>query len=227
MSPVSRTVRLSLRFRFTIAAIFVCSVMVAFFWGANITAVYPFVEAVFRGESMHEWIDHQIHEIGRNIDDLEKRATRLVQGLHSALPEERASLELQIGYCQGRLAAERHALAAVHWIEPYIRRYLPSNTFRTLIFIVAFVILSTLLKGIFLTTQNLLVTRLANQTAMRLRKQCYQRTLAMDLAGFEELRTGDLMSRFTGDIHAVSVGIRSLFGVSLLEPLKMLRKRLE
>jgi hypothetical protein len=44
--------------------------MVAFFWGANITAVYPFVEAVFRGESMHEWVDHQISAIGHNINGL-------------------------------------------------------------------------------------------------------------------------------------------------------------
>jgi|RifCSP13_3_1023840.scaffolds.fasta_scaffold373205_2 hypothetical protein len=59
-----------LKFRITIFFICLCSVMVAFFWGANITAVYPFVEAVFRGESMHEWVDHQISAIGHNINGL-------------------------------------------------------------------------------------------------------------------------------------------------------------
>jgi ATP-binding cassette subfamily B protein/subfamily B ATP-binding cassette protein MsbA len=222
MTPFTQAVRLSLKFRITIFFICLCSIMVAFFWGANITAVYPFVEAVFRGESMHEWVDHQIQAIGHNIDELEARSTRLNEQRRDALPDERASLDLQIGYCQSRIMAEQHALAAVHWFEPHIRRYLPSDTFRTLIFIVAFVISSTLLKGMFLTAQTMLVTRLGNQTTMRLRKMCYRRTLAMDQAGFEELRTGDLMSRFTGDIHCVSTGIRALYGVSLLEPLKML-----
>jgi len=222
MSPFARAIRLSLKFRFTIFSICLCSVMVAFFWGANVTAVYPFVKAVFRGESMHEWVDHQIHSIGQNIDELEARAERLQEQRDKALPVERASLDLKISYCQGRLAAEQRALAAVRWVEPHVRRYLPSDTFRTLLFIVGFVIASTLLKGMFLTAQTMLVTRLGNQTAMRLRKQCYRRTLTMDLASFEELRTGDLMSRFTGDVHCVSMGIRGLFGVSLLEPLKML-----
>jgi ATP-binding cassette subfamily B protein/subfamily B ATP-binding cassette protein MsbA len=57
---------------------------------------------------------------------------------------------------------------------------------------------------------------------MQLRKQCYRRTLAMDLSGFEQGRTGDLMSRFTNDVHSIAAGIRALYGNSLLEPLKML-----
>lgn len=222
MSPFARAVRLSLQFRFTIAGICLCSVMVAFFWGANVTAVYPFVEAVFRGESMHEWVDHQIDSIGRNVGDLEARIDELEQKRRAAPLSEAADLDLQISYWTSRMTAEQHALSAVRWIEPHIRHYLPGDTFQTLIFIVCFVLGSTLLKGAFLTAQTLLVTRLGNQTAMRLRKQCYRSTLAMDLASFDETRTGDLMSRFTGDIHNVSMGIRSLFGVSLLEPLKML-----
>jgi len=196
--------------------------MIAFFWGANVTAVYPFVEAVFRGESMHEWVDHQIESISGNVAELETRVDRLEEERRSTPLSQSAELDVQISYTSSRLAAEQHALSAVRWIEPHIRRYLPGDTFKTLIFIVGFVLGSTLLKGMFLTAQTMLVTRLGNQTAMRLRKQCYRSTLAMDLASFDETRTGDLMSRFTGDIHGVSMGVRALFGVSLLEPLKML-----
>ena len=221
MNNFARAIRLSLKFRSTIVGVSLCSVMVAFFWGANVTAVYPFVEAVFRGDSMHEWVDHQIQATGQNIRKLEADLERWQQQRDNALAAERKSLDFKISYCHGRLAAERRALDAVRWLEPYIRRYLPNDAFRTLIFIASFVIASTLLKGVFLTGQTMLVARLSYQTAMRLRKQCYRRTLMMDLSAFEEGRTGDLMSRFTGDVQAVGVGIRTLYGNSLLEPLKM------
>jgi subfamily B ATP-binding cassette protein MsbA len=222
MNNFARAVRLSLQFRFTIIGAFLCAVMVAFFWGANVTAVYPFVEAVFRGDSMHEWVDHQIQEAGKNVYELEAELGRLQRSYQSASAGERASLKFQVSYCNGRLAAERRALAGARRLEPYIRRYLPDDAFRTLILVVSFIMLSTMLKGVFLTSQTLLVARLSNQTAMRLRKQCYRRTLMMDLAGFEEGRTGDLMSRFTGDVNSINAGIRVVYGNSLLEPLKML-----
>jgi ATP-binding cassette subfamily B protein/subfamily B ATP-binding cassette protein MsbA len=222
MSNLARVVRLSLRLRYTILGICGSSIIVAFFWGANVTAVYPFVETVFRGESMHEWADQQIRVIGQNIRELEATAKNLAQRRATAGPTERASLDFQISYCDGRLAAERRALAAVQWLEPHIRRYLPADPFRTLIFIVSLVMASTLLKGLFLTVQTVLVARVSQQTAMRLRRQCYRQTLSMDLATFEKGRTGDLMSRFTSDMQAISHALRALYGVSVLEPLKML-----
>jgi ATP-binding cassette subfamily B protein/subfamily B ATP-binding cassette protein MsbA len=195
--------------------------MVAFFWGANVTAVYPFVEAVFRGDSMHDWVDHQIGETGKKIRELKAELARLHATHETAPAAERPNIAFQISYCNSRLAAEQQALDAVRWVEPYIRRYLPDDAFRTLIYVVSFIMISTLLKGMFLTAQTVLVARLSNQTAMRLRKQCYTHTLAMDMSSFEEGRTGDLMSRFTGDIQAIGAGIRALYGNSLLEPLKM------
>ena len=222
MNNFIRAIRLSLRFRLTILGIGLSSVLVAFFWGANVTAVYPFVEAVFRGDSMHQWVDHQIQSASARIEKIESDARRLQEQWKLAGVADRKSLDAQIDYAASRLSAERTALAGVRRLEPYIRRYLPSDTFRTLIFVVIFIMTSTMLKGIFLTAQTVLVARLSNELAVRLRRQCYQQTLAMDLASFEQGRTGDLMSRFTGDINAISGGMRSLFGVSVLEPLKML-----
>jgi ATP-binding cassette subfamily B protein/subfamily B ATP-binding cassette protein MsbA len=222
MNNFLRAVRLSLRLRYTIVGIAGCSVLVAFFWGANVTAVYPFVEAVFRGDSMPQWVDNQLQATTERIHSIEADITRLQQERKQAAATEWKNLDVQMSYATSRLEAERKALAAVERLAPIIRRYLPSDTFGTLIFVVSFIMFSTLLKGVFLTAQTVLVARLTNRLAMRLRRQCYQQTLAMDMASFEEGRTGDLMSRFTGDINAICSGIRSLFGVSLLEPLKML-----
>jgi len=222
MNNFLRSVRLSLRFRWTILGIAISSVLVAFFWGANVTAVYPFVEAVFRGDSMPQWVDHQIQATNERIGRLEAELAHLRQEREHAPTAARGRLDAQVDYAASRLDAERRALAGVQRLAPYIRRYLPSDTFRTLIFVVTFIMVSTLLKGVFLTAQTVLVARLSNQMAVRLRRECYRQTLDMDLAGFEQGRTGDLMSRFTCDINAISTALRSLFGVSLLEPLKML-----
>ena len=60
MTYFQRTVRLALQHHWTIAGILVSSLGVALLWGVNIGAVYPFVQCVFEGRSMHEWIDGQI-----------------------------------------------------------------------------------------------------------------------------------------------------------------------
>lgn len=222
MNKFLRVIRLSSRFRYTVLGIIFSSILVAFFWGANVTAVYPFVEAVFRGDSMPQWADHQVQTISERISRLEVDGAHLRQERQSAPKIEWRSLDNQIAYVNSRLEVERRALAGVRRLEPLIRRYLPGDAFRTLIFVVSFILVSTVLKGIFLTGQTMLVARLSNQLAIHLRRECYRRTLAMDMASFEAGRTGDLMSRFTGDINAISSGIRALFGVSVLEPLKML-----
>ena len=42
--------------------------MVALFWGANIGAVYPFVEVVFQGKTLHNWVDEQIETVQSEIN---------------------------------------------------------------------------------------------------------------------------------------------------------------
>ena len=62
MRSFARAVRMALRFRFTLLAAFVCSLLVGALWGANIGTLYPFVEIVFQGESLQ-------HSVARKLDD--------------------------------------------------------------------------------------------------------------------------------------------------------------
>ena len=68
----------------------------------------------------------------------------------------------------------------------------------------------------------MLAARLAQLAAFDLRKLFYRRTLRMDLATFNDEGTSDLMSRFTNDMQNVAVGLESLFGRLIREPLKMI-----
>ena len=60
MNSFSRVLRLTLRYRGTLLGVVVTSLIVGVLWGANIGVVYPFVEVVFKGQSLQEWIDKEI-----------------------------------------------------------------------------------------------------------------------------------------------------------------------
>ncbi|MDP7305721.1 MAG: hypothetical protein QGG09_21590, partial [Pirellulaceae bacterium] len=62
MNNYVRALRLALRYRATIFVIIISSVLVGVLWGANITAVYPFVQVVLRKQSMHDWVDQKIEK---------------------------------------------------------------------------------------------------------------------------------------------------------------------
>src|SRR5690606_20768186 len=55
-----------------------------------------------------------------------------------------------------------------------------------------------------------------------LRRQYYAHLLELDLKSFGANERGDLMSRCTNDINAVTQGMKQVFGKALLEPLKMI-----
>ena len=61
MKNLGRALRMALKYRWSLCGSFVCSIMVALFWGANLGAVYPFVEVVLNdGKTIHQWAEHRI-----------------------------------------------------------------------------------------------------------------------------------------------------------------------
>ena len=53
---------MAIRYKFTFAASILSALVVAVLWGANISAVYPVVEVIFKNQSMQQWIDLKIGE---------------------------------------------------------------------------------------------------------------------------------------------------------------------
>ena len=121
-------------------------------------------------------------------------------------------LEARIDGQERDLSAEQKALRNFEFAKPYIDAYLPASPFQTLALITGLLLLGTIVKGVFLIANNVLVARLAQLATFDLRKLFYRRTLQMDLATFSEDGTADLMSRFTNDMNIVAAGLESLFG---------------
>lgn len=222
MKNLFRAIRLALRRRWTLAGAIACSCVVALFWGANIGTVYPFVEVIFQGDSLHDWIDQQIDRAEKKSGDIQSTIAGLEQELAAAPAGEARRLRLALGVEQTRLEAEQASLMASRRIAPLIHAYLPKDAFQTLMLVVAFLFFGTVIKDIALAGNLLLVERLSQLTALELRMQMFRRTLDMEFAAFVRNRSSDLMSRIGGDTYAVSASISGLFGKTTREPLKML-----
>src|SRR5688572_3357984 len=69
-----RVVRLSLRYRWTIAVSLITSLLVGLLWGLNITTLYPVMEVVFRGESLQSTLDGQIKKLTAEVEAFRQQA---------------------------------------------------------------------------------------------------------------------------------------------------------
>jgi ATP-binding cassette subfamily B protein/subfamily B ATP-binding cassette protein MsbA len=107
-------------------------------------------------------------------------------------------------------------------IAPAAHRWLPTTPFRTLMVVIWFVLICTIVKAIFRVWNTIVVSRLGYIVGYDLRMDFYRQVLRLDVANFTESGRGDLMNRCTSDLNSISNGVHRLFGQALLEPLKML-----
>ena len=221
MKQFARTIRLALQYKFTIIGAVACSLVVAAMWGLNLGTVYPFVEVVFQGKSLGQWVDEEIEQAEATAQELADEIAALKRQGEAAQGDPEAATR-QIDFHGSRLAAERRAAQTFQRMQPLIHRYLPDRPFPTLVLVVALLLGGTLCKDIFLVGNLVLVERLAQLTAFDLRKQFYRRTLRLNLASFGDDRTSRLLSYFTHDMQALAGGVSAVFGRTIREPLKML-----
>lgn len=220
MNNFGRALRLALRNRLTVAGIFICSLLVALLWGANIGTIYPVVEVVFQGDSTHKWIDDKIGQAEKNADEFKQQIAKLRKQKAAAEERYKPMFENQIQRCKQRLDAEEKAKASAERMRPYVRRWLPDDPFHTLVVVIVFLLFGAIAKNLALIGNSLLVARLSQSTTLELRRQFFRKLLELDLAVLGKNGIGRLMSRM-GDIGGVVGGITILVGRSLQEPLKM------
>ncbi len=226
MHNFGRALRLVLRHRWTLAGTLISALLVALLWGANIGGMYPVIQVIFGGQSLQKWVDQSIAESQHRIADFDLQIAdhqRLLAAAPAAMPaDKRRELQVELNGLQANCGFEQKALAKRQSLKPYIDRYLPNDPFKTLILIVGVLMTATLVKNVCMVLNSIWVDRLTFMTTLDLRKQFYRRTLRMDLAGFGENSSSELMSRFTYDLDSVGGGVQALMGRAIREPLKML-----
>jgi len=214
---------MTLKYRWSLVGSFICCLCVAVLWGANLGAVYPFVEIVLHDKSLHEWVDDRAERSVSAIANLEAEIDELKAaggfGNQLALPVES---QRSINRLQSDIRSENRRLDWNKKVKPYITKYAPKSAFKTLVWLIAFMIVGTILRGIFLMGNMVLVARVGQRTVLDLQNDVFRNVLDMEVSEMDVRGTGDLISRIRGETGAIGNAVMVLFGKTVREPMKMI-----
>lgn len=222
MHGIARVLRMTLRYRFTLVGVLLSSFFMGVLWSANISVVYPVAETVFLGKTMQQWVRDNQADLKREHAQLNGEIGSLRERIAQAAPEERRRLELSIPSLNDRIETADDELNWMLRIQPWIDQYVPATPFRTLVALVALLLVGSLFKDFFMVANLVLVERVVQLVVLDLRNQFYRRTLRLDLGSFSDHSHSELMARFTNDIGALSSGLNGLVGKAVREPLRMI-----
>ena len=210
------------KYRWSILGSLVCSLMVGVLWGANIGVVYPFAEVIFKGQSLHEWADSETINCTKKIAESQEEIANLDQQIAAANDESKVNkLKASRDFAETELEGWKSKLSNVEKSQPYIDAYAPESPFNTLLALVAFLLIGTVLKGIFLSLSMMLVARATQLTTLDLKQQLFRKLLDVRL-GKTQISTGDSTSRMNGDVGSIGGALEILFGKTVREPIKMI-----
>ena len=91
----------------------------------------------------------------------------------------------------------------------------------TLIFIVIFMLLVTLLRCFLRFLQEYIVRRIAFRVIARIREETFKTAISLPIVFFTREGSSDIVSRFVQDVNMIIRAITVLLGKSVREPLKM------
>lgn len=213
MNPFLRVLRIAFGRRWAIVGILSTSLLIAGLWGANISTLYPMVEVVFNGDTITEYTEAKLKTAKADLIEVEKEIRAL-----STAPN--------VSEFKRQSLTEKRELTvnSIVWLTStrvVAAEYAPSTPFRTLIVIVAILVVGTAIKVIALSINLLLVQYVSEKTAVDLRAIFFRKALRLDLDSFGENGSADLTARLTNDISLAASGVTVLIGRMVREPLKM------
>ena len=217
-----KAIQQSFRYKWTIVLSVLNAICIAGLWSASISTVYPFVEVVFEGKTVHTWLAEGIAASEAEIHRLQTEIAGLHQEFNQQTdPEKRGAITGQIAIREGHMALHEQNRQGKLGLKPYADRWGPHTPFGTLMVVIAVLILATALKGICLVLSVVLVARISSGTVVDLRRIFFREMLRMDQRTIDRLGTTNLMTMLSHNVNLVQAGLQSLYGRSLIEPFKM------
>ncbi len=107
------------------------------------------------------------------------------------------------------------------FIQPSINRYLPKDSFKSLVLLIGIVMLGVAFKGVFLFLQEVLVADVMQLTLFHIRNDFFRSTVNLDLASFSDQGSSELMARFTNDMDSFGQGLNTLMSKVIREPMRI------
>jgi ATP-binding cassette subfamily B protein/subfamily B ATP-binding cassette protein MsbA len=207
-----------------LAAALLCSTGVAALWGANIAALFPIIEVTLKGDSLQSWNERRVEEAHTRV--AAARATmadleaRLAAGIADEQERTRARNQLDSLSLASR-GDEAIALSGEK-LAPWIDSLLPRDPFKTVLLVVAFVVISTFVKHVLLMGSTLLVSWVAMTISRNIRLKVFDKALELDRAQFMRWGSAGFMAQVTSTSDMLASGITSVYGGAVTEPLKII-----
>lgn len=231
-----RTIRLTLKYRFTITTTVVCALILAFFWGANITAVFPLVQISFKGQTVKDYWVEQITEKSTALDNYKTKLAALQEANANRLSSDGKILILREDPAyeethrvhgewldlSKNIQLTEKALDGFRRTTAYVDRYAPKTPYGTVVALMMFVIVGTIVKSVFTFLHAYYSTKIGLLGVFELREVFFAKAVDFEVNYYSQRGVSDTMSRFTNDMGALSGGISIFYGKLLREPLKMI-----
>jgi ATP-binding cassette subfamily B protein/subfamily B ATP-binding cassette protein MsbA len=230
MKNFLRALRYAIPYRRRVLVSVVCALCAAVLWSLNFTAIYPVLKILGNDESLHVWMEGEIDKTQQQIDQWQRelQAAMNRESTLKDLPQSKwrdqqeKELAREMAKVESKLDSARTALYRYQLVKAHILRFLPDDRFQTLATLVGLLVIGVAIKGIFEFCQESLVGSAVNRSLYDLRNRCYRNVIHLDVSNFGEEGTAELMARFTNDMELLGVGVKTLFGKVVAEPLKAL-----
>ena len=206
-----------------LVAAFCCSTGVAALWGANIAALFPIIEVTLNGDSLQTWNDRRIKGAEERIEAAGKERKDLEDALASGTLAADATVAARnrVDTIQLATRGDEAMLYSSRKLDPWLKNYLPNDPFTTVLWVVAFVVVSTFIKHGFLMANTMLVSWVAMNISRNIRLKVFDKALELDRAQFMSRGSAGFMAQVTCTADMLSSGIASVFGGAVTEPLKI------
>lgn len=239
MNNITRILYYAWPFRRRLVVSFFFALLVALFWGANLSATFLVVKVLLQGESLSGYVQKEVIETEGLIQEKQNKLKDLSHEIQSQQSGDQTSsttsqltqtdlatvpvnLLSEQSRQQRKLSNASRYLVVLKWIQSTILTRVPDDQFDTFVLILGLLLLTTLIKGICIFTQDVLVGGVVELVTMAIRKECFRKVLALDYQSISDEGTASLMSRFTFDMQQLSQGLTLMGGKIIREPLKAL-----
>ncbi|MFL5331404.1 MAG: ABC transporter ATP-binding protein [Gemmataceae bacterium] len=216
-------------YRFRVGASVACAFAAALLWGINLSAIYPCLQLLSKPEQTWvQQLDESIDFLQHEHDDENKvlngyRAEfTKVNDWPAGLGRERREKELSGAIAQLEAKLLRCS-RNIYWrqaLKCFLMKFLPADHFRTLCWVFGTLVVGVAIRGVFEYMQESLVGSVTNRTLFDLRNAFYRNVIHLDVDQFSEQGSGELTARFTYDMESLGLGVKTLFGKVVSEPLK-------
>ncbi len=221
MKNFTRALRDSLRYWKAILLATFFSMLVAALWGGNIGALFPVIQVTLGEESLQHWIETEITTAEQKIADLSAEMVTLEQQLEVAAAGDRPEYEKRIEQLQAELSNQEASVKSSRRFQPLIERFLPTDPFQTVVWVIVLVIIGTFVKHLFILLNTMIISRVSADICRGIRLQVFERAMVLDRAGFAKYGTAGFTTHITATTDMLAGGILNLYGGAVIEPLKI------